>query len=78
MLWYDTQIIGEIDPSMGNMPVIQPTTAFVGDGVFTADVYLADGVSEWYLNTVRRKYMPWRSMLTLNCCRETFFVRYAT
>jgi hypothetical protein len=49
--YYDTQIVGEIAP-LGYMPVIQVSSAFVGNGVFSSDVYLSDGKSEWYLNTV--------------------------
>ena len=50
--YFDTQIVGEIEPGAGGMPVIQAATTFTGNGVFSTDVYLADGKSEWYLDTV--------------------------
>jgi len=49
--YFDTQIVGEI-AALGNMPVIMPTSEFKGNGVFDTDVYLSDGVTQWYLNTV--------------------------
>ncbi len=55
--YYDTQIVGEIDISLGNMPVIMPTSDFKGNGVFDTDVYLADGKTQWYLNTVSFYYL---------------------
>ncbi|OAA34929.1 LysM domain protein [Beauveria brongniartii RCEF 3172] len=35
----------------GRVPTIQSARNFIGLGVFTTDVYLPDGHSEWYLNT---------------------------
>ncbi|KAI0452791.1 pectate lyase superfamily protein-domain-containing protein [Xylaria acuta] len=48
--YFDTQLVGEIAPA-GGMPVLQAATSFIGDSLITCDVYLADGTSEWYLNT---------------------------
>ena len=64
--YYDTQIVGELSPAGGGMPVIQVATTFTGNGVFSSDVYLADGKSEWYLNTVSlfsSKHIDFRFLL---------------
>lgn len=53
--YYDTQIVGEI-ATLGNMPVIMPTSDFKGNGVFDTDIYLSDGKTQWYLNTVSPQY----------------------
>lgn len=56
---------------MGNMPVIMPTSKFSGNGVFDTDVYLSDGKTEWYLNTVSLRFyldtdgaLFWESLLS--------------
>jgi hypothetical protein len=38
------------------MPVIQAAPTFTGNGVFSSDVYLAGGTSEWYVNTVSLRW----------------------
>lgn len=48
ILYFDTQLVGDV----GAMPTLQAATSFIGDALITCDVYLADGHSEWYLNTV--------------------------
>jgi polygalacturonase len=54
--YYNTQIVGEIN-SDGNIPTIQAATTFTGNGVISSDVYLADGTTEWYINTVSLKLL---------------------
>ncbi|ATY64012.1 LysM domain protein [Cordyceps militaris] len=51
VLYYNTQLVGGVK---GAIPTIQSARNFIGLGVFTTDVYLPDGHSEWYLNTVSR------------------------
>lgn len=48
--YYDTQLVGAIDPSTGDMPTILAGSSFTGFGVISTDIYLSDGVSEWYIN----------------------------
>ncbi|KAH8744127.1 LysM domain-containing protein [Diaporthe sp. PMI_573] len=48
ILYFDTQLVGERGTAM---PTLQAATSFIGDALITCDVYLADGTSEWYLNT---------------------------
>ena len=55
--YFDTQIVGEINPTTGEIPVIQAATSFTGDGIFSSDVYLSDGTSEWYLNTASNEFL---------------------
>lgn len=43
--YYNTQIVGEI-ATLGNMPVIMPTSDFKGNGVFDTDIYLSDGKTQ--------------------------------
>ncbi|KAH7071790.1 LysM domain-containing protein [Paraphoma chrysanthemicola] len=47
ILYFDTQLVGA--PGYGS--TLKASTSFIGDAIITCDVYLADGTSEWYLNT---------------------------
>jgi hypothetical protein len=49
VLYSDTQLVGELSTSL---PVLQAATTFIGDALITCDVYVVDGHSEWFLNTV--------------------------
>jgi glucan 1,3-beta-glucosidase len=51
-MFYNTQIVGYIDPATGNLPTITAATTFTGLGVLSSDVYLPGGQSEWYINQV--------------------------
>ncbi|KIM98550.1 glycoside hydrolase family 55 protein, partial [Oidiodendron maius Zn] len=50
IMFYNTQIVGYIDPATGNLPTITAATTFTGLGVLSSDVYLPGGQSEWYIN----------------------------
>ncbi|KAL2017482.1 hypothetical protein VTK56DRAFT_2078 [Thermocarpiscus australiensis] len=51
--FYNTQLVGEMGPSGTGedtgYPTILAASSFTGFGVITSDVYLPDGVSEWYI-----------------------------
>ena len=56
-MYYNTQIVGCMDPLTDTTPSILASSSFTGFGVLSSDVYLPGGQSEWYIEQASGFYL---------------------